>query len=91
MPKTPTQPSLKELREQLERAQIEAEIKQYTEAPKYESVQALTPRTRVFVYRTEFLESEHTMLKMTASLKKAMNDENIAIVNVANGSEFREI
>lgn len=87
-----TEPSLKSLREQLERAQLEAEIKRANEPlTPFVSSDGLKPRARVFVYSTAFLESKNTMLEMTASLRKAMGDENIAIINIVNGNTFKEI
>lgn len=92
MAKQTTEPSLKSLREQLERAQLEAEIKSANEPlTPFISSEGLKPRARVFVYSTPFLESKATMLEMTASLRKAMGDENIAIVNISNGNTFHEL
>ena len=79
MARQPTEPSLKELREQLERAQIQAELERLSEPrPEYGSVQALkTPR--VFVLRTVATISDADLEKMSKKLSDTYGDKVVVI------------
>ena len=79
MAKTPTTPSLKDLRDQLERAQIEAELKRLAQPqPEYGSIQALK-NPRVFVLKTVAHISDADLEKMSKKLSDTYGDAAVVI------------
>lgn len=87
--------TMKQLRDDVERAQLEAQLK-YLANPEHATppvVQGLEikPRTRCFLYRTEFKETKETLTAMANDLAKSMGEERIAIVNVTGDADFREL
>lgn len=87
-----TKKTLKQLRDEVERAQLEAQLRMLA-APPEPAVKGLEikPRTRVFVYTTPYKETRENMERMAKDLAVTMGEDKIAIVNVVETTSFREL